>query len=166
MKNPFRNNHHQHEYQEFCHDTVPFRKYIQQQILQHCQKSNRLVWLVINKSDLNLKNANISNPAIKKILKVSAKTGTGVEYLLDAIITDCIENYIASEDSSKLFINLRQKQCFDSALPHIKHAINENRVELICLEIRQALANLDQIIGKTDNEDILGRIFSKFCIGK
>jgi tRNA modification GTPase len=47
-------------------------------------------------------------------------------------------------------------------------AIQSRNVPLSILstDIRDALAALDEIVGKTFNEDILGRIFSKFCIGK
>jgi tRNA modification GTPase len=37
---------------------------------------------------------------------------------------------------------------------------------ILVADIREALNALDEIVGKTYTEDILGRIFSKFCIGK
>ena len=42
----------------------------------------------------------------------------------------------------------------------------EASVELISVELRSALGRLDEIIGVTSNDDLLGLIFSKFCIGK
>jgi tRNA modification GTPase len=38
--------------------------------------------------------------------------------------------------------------------------------ELLSLDIREALHSLGEITGEVTNEDILGAIFSKFCIGK
>ena len=38
--------------------------------------------------------------------------------------------------------------------------------EFVALELRTALGALSDIVGVTYTEDILGRIFSKFCIGK
>ncbi|MCB0360904.1 MAG: hypothetical protein KDD44_14750, partial [Bdellovibrionales bacterium] len=38
--------------------------------------------------------------------------------------------------------------------------------EIVSLEIRAALHAIEDIVGVTESEDILGRIFSKFCIGK
>ena len=39
-------------------------------------------------------------------------------------------------------------------------------LEIVAADLRTALSALDELIGKTSPEDILGRIFSKFCIGK
>jgi len=38
--------------------------------------------------------------------------------------------------------------------------------ELLALEIREALDALGQILGRLSPDDLLGRIFSSFCIGK
>ncbi|MFM7739014.1 MAG: hypothetical protein ACKO9H_06395 [Planctomycetota bacterium] len=38
--------------------------------------------------------------------------------------------------------------------------------ELVAAELRVALDNLGQIAGTVYNDEILGRIFSRFCIGK
>ena len=38
--------------------------------------------------------------------------------------------------------------------------------EIIALDIRTALDAIGEIVGKTDTEDLLGEIFSSFCIGK
>jgi tRNA modification GTPase len=53
------------------------------------------------------------------------------------------------------------------ALSRVSAGVNQNgALELISADIREALKFLDEIVGKTYTEDILGRIFSKFCIGK
>ncbi len=38
--------------------------------------------------------------------------------------------------------------------------------ELVALELRVAMDDLSSVIGEVHNEDILGQIFSRFCIGK
>jgi tRNA modification GTPase len=37
---------------------------------------------------------------------------------------------------------------------------------MVLLDLYQALASLNELTGETTTEDILGRIFSSFCIGK
>ena len=43
---------------------------------------------------------------------------------------------------------------------------NNDALEFVLEDIRQALLCLEDLIGKIDIEDIYGEIFSKFCIGK
>jgi tRNA modification GTPase len=38
--------------------------------------------------------------------------------------------------------------------------------ELLAFELRGALAALEEITGESADEDVLGRIFSTFCVGK
>ena len=45
-------------------------------------------------------------------------------------------------------------------------AKNNDILEFVLEDIRQALLSLEELIGKIDIEDIYGEIFSKFCIGK
>jgi tRNA modification GTPase len=45
-------------------------------------------------------------------------------------------------------------------------AIQSGAAELIAAELRQALDSLGQVLGDVSPDDILGRIFSTFCIGK
>ena len=47
-----------------------------------------------------------------------------------------------------------------------KLILDDMPAELAASEIRNALENLGEIVGKVDCEEILDKIFSKFCIGK
>ncbi len=55
----------------------------------------------------------------------------------------------------------------DHALTEVKTGIeNQNTGDLVALDIKRALEHLGTISGEVTNEEILGTIFSKFCIGK
>jgi tRNA modification GTPase len=73
-------------------------------------------------------------------------------------------------DASTIVTNERQRECLSRAAHFLDAAIQgltEDRAEeLVSIDIRSALAALEEIVGKTYTEDILGRIFAKFCIGK
>ena len=43
---------------------------------------------------------------------------------------------------------------------------NKSNTDLLALDIKYALDSLGQITGEVTNDEILGNIFSKFCIGK
>ena len=57
----------------------------------------------------------------------------------------------------------RAAQSLDRALEALRNAAG---LEIISIELRDTLDDLAEVIGKTDNEDILTRLFQNFCIGK
>jgi tRNA modification GTPase len=69
-----------------------------------------------------------------------------------------------------LITNERHRDCLLKSCEYLvncKNLILSNAGnELISFEIREAMRQLEEIIGKTTNVDILNNIFSKFCIGK
>ena len=52
------------------------------------------------------------------------------------------------------------------AIENLRLANLEKDVEIIAEYLRTAIYNLERILGKVDIEDVLGEIFSSFCIGK
>jgi len=74
------------------------------------------------------------------------------------------------ESQNTIVTNLRHYEALiqaNDALNEIKAGIEaSNTTELIALDIKRALEYLGQITGEVTNEEILGNIFSKFCIGK
>jgi tRNA modification GTPase len=58
----------------------------------------------------------------------------------------------------------------EACLTHLRHAhafaLNEEPPELLALELRSALEQLGEMVGAVYTDDLLDRIFSRFCIGK
>jgi tRNA modification GTPase len=58
----------------------------------------------------------------------------------------------------------------DACLEHLRrahaHVLFEEPPELLALELRGALDQLGEMVGAVYTEDLLDRIFSRFCIGK
>lgn len=100
---------------------------------------------------------------------VSALAGIGISELCDAIVEKLLGDHQASA-GQLLICNARHKDALVSTVEAIKRAkkgiADKVPSEFIALEVRTALNALSEIIGLTHTEDILGRIFSKFCIGK
>lgn len=124
--------------------------------------SNKII-NVYNKTDLFTKTTNDR-------LCVSAKTGDNMDLLEDMIIKKA-KSLINPGEVSEVFItNQRHRDCL---LKSCEYLVNAKKLagegagnELISFEIREAMAALGEIIGRTTNVDILNNIFSKFCIGK
>jgi tRNA modification GTPase len=98
---------------------------------------------------------------------VSGKTGAGVDALLAAIATQ-LEGRIAS---ASVFSRQRHRTAINAALGALTSAntaLNRaaDQPELVATEIRVALTALEGILGHIGVEDLLGEIFSSFCIGK
>ena len=47
-----------------------------------------------------------------------------------------------------------------------KNLKNKSNTDLLALDIKYALTHLGEITGEISNDEVLGNIFSKFCIGK
>lgn len=99
-------------------------------------------------------------------LAVSAVTGEGLEELLDAISSRAAASLALAE--STIPTRLRHKSHLLDCLSCIDVAVSRDDLplELRAEELRQAADHLGRITGTTDVEDLLGVIFSEFCIGK
>lgn len=136
-------------------------------------QNTRHFTLIFNKIDLVSK-----SPSIKKILKVeqdldctliylSVKTGQGIELLKKHLK----ESVGMVENSNEGIFNARSRhlQALESGFEHLNQAQDKlafKAGELVAEELRQAQLCLEEITGKFTSDDLLGRIFSEFCIGK
>jgi tRNA modification GTPase len=95
---------------------------------------------------------------------LSAKTGAGVDRLKQAILAAAGWR-LAGEGT--FMARARHVQALKQALKHIDHArVTDGRLELLAEDLRLAHQSLGEITGATTAEDLLGEIFSRFCIGK
>ena len=123
------------------------------------------VLAVFNKSDL-LSSGSIS--AQKETILISAKTGDGIEALKQKILE--IVGWNGSQEGS-IVARRRHLDCLERASEHIAKseqfaANGNNSLELFAEELFLAQNHLGQITGKLLPDDLLGKIFSQFCIGK
>jgi tRNA modification GTPase len=121
---------------------------------------------VNNKSDL-LGNTK-ANKCESQALLISAKTGDGVEALKQKILESV--GWGGTQEGA-IVARRRHLDCLDRAATHLdnsqKFAADGNRsLELFAEELRLAQDQLGQITGKLLPDDLLGKIFSQFCIGK
>lgn len=102
-------------------------------------------------------------------IKISAKTGEGIDNLFSALKEKAIGINTFSEKTA-IVSNLRH---FNALKKAKKTLISANESieakmsgEYISVDLRNAESSLGEIIGKVTTDDILNNIFSKFCIGK
>lgn len=104
----------------------------------------------------------------KTHINISAKYGTGISELKSRLVKEVnISDY---NPSLTVVSNARHHQALthaEAAFTRTLEAIQNNLpTDLISAEIRTALTHLNEITGEITTNDILGNIFSKFCIGK
>ena len=104
----------------------------------------------------------------KRIMRISAKTGAGIKELKEAIE----ETLLGRNRSTDGFVitELRHREALEKASGALSRFLDALRsgesLEFLALDLRLALDGIGEITGETTTEDLLGRIFSKFCIGK
>jgi tRNA modification GTPase len=142
-------------------------------ILEDIRTKTSKIWLVFNKIDVSpdavAKFANQAGLA-DQVFYLSARTHNGFENLITALIEEIQSRRDDAADGSTTVTNERHRICLIKADEALERALDclktKKPLELASSEIRIALNALEEIIGKTWTDDILGRIFSKFCIGK
>jgi len=143
-------------------------------IQQIAEKNDVPLLVLANKTDLlNKENlSKIKSWGLQKFdqnfISLSALKKDEAQYLKDLLYQSLIKKDVAQE--SVLVSNIRHFDALkksNDALANVLNGVESNiSGELLSIDIRQALHYLGEITGEVTTDDLLGNIFSKFCIGK
>lgn len=123
--------------------------------------------IIFNKIDLCDETARSININGIDCIFLSAKTGQGLELLKQHIKTSIGFSQTVEGGFSARRRHLTALKKVQQCLLSAKQLISENSaLELIAEELRTAQQNLAEITGEFSSEDLLGQIFSEFCVGK
>jgi tRNA modification GTPase len=116
------------------------------------------------RTKIDLKGADA--PAGSANLAVSAKTGAGIDRLLD-VIADLAEERMSSHEPALLTLE-RHRRGFEDARQALASTLAPDAAEpeLIAEDLRRAASAMDRIVGRIGVEDVLGEIFARLCVGK
>ncbi len=122
--------------------------------------------LILNKTDLG------EHPSWQKTeaVRLSCNTGEGFDHLSE-MIRDSLHFGEVDWGEHAVAINARHQQSLMLARSGLLAALEllddpSSDTELAAIDLREALDALGEIPGRVDTEDLLGVIFSSFCIGK
>ncbi len=105
---------------------------------------------------------------IDEVLEISAKEHLGFKELESVFLNQTVGK--EALNGEPVVTNIRQKQALGAAIDSLRAAQTSLKrglsSEFVAVDLRQGLDRLGEIIGEVTTEDILGNIFSKFCIGK
>ena len=98
---------------------------------------------------------------------ISSTTGDGVDGMLSSISN----NITKSNSYSSILTNERHRMIIERTTVLLRLVLEEVaasdvRIEIVAENLRLAIVELDFLVGKINVEDVLGDIFSSFCIGK
>jgi tRNA modification GTPase len=97
---------------------------------------------------------------------LSAKTGAGVDRLLDAL-ADLAEERMSAREPALLIVE-RHRRAFEDAREALAATLGPDAAEweLVAEDLRRAAAAMDRVVGRIGAEDVLGEIFARLCVGK
>ena len=118
---------------------------------------------VLNKTDLRKTRRD-------GFIGLSVSTGEGFEVLCRALVSKLTSEIVMPDDSDLVIENERQKedlQRAEQALAGAKTAVeNDLPLDIVSMDIQEALQALGELTGEVTTDDILDRIFGSFCVGK
>ena len=121
---------------------------------------------IVNKPSLTVWNkADLPWPSGREGLKLSLKTGEGLDVLMEAITAKAKERLEAGGNSPVL-TRPRHRHALMEAHAALERASNVGEPELFTEDLRLALRAVGRITGRVDVEELLDTIFRDFCIGK
>lgn len=128
---------------------------------------NTAITVIRNKCDLSNETPGISTDGNYPVISLSAKDKSGLDSL-SAHLKECMGFDQVGED--QVIARQRHITALINAQLHIEAGKDQLELnfagELLAEELRIAQGYLNEITGEFSSDDLLGRIFSSFCIGK
>ena len=131
------------------------------EILDKTKDKKRIV--IMNKIDLNKENEYEAD------IYMSINDNLGLDKLEDKILDILNLNEFNTTDCNYLS-NVRHIDLLEKANEALHDAINaihnELEIDMISIDIKNALDNMGEIVGESNTELVIDRLFARFCLGK
>jgi len=124
---------------------------------------------VVNKEDLGVKlDVETLKKHFRTVITVSAQTGEGIAELREAMARALRLHEIVPDGT--MVTNPRQAEVLSRAHQAVRRAADALRMgmtpDMVLSDSEEAVGILGELTGRSTTEDILGAIFSRFCVGK
>jgi tRNA modification GTPase len=104
-------------------------------------------------------------PSAREGLRISAKTGEGLDHLLQHLRGQ-VRARLEHPRESVALTRARHRECVSAAAQALARARGQTQSELIAEDLRLALRAIGRLTGRVDIEELLDTVFRDFCIGK
>ena len=122
---------------------------------------DKKIVMVLNKTD-------VVPSQVEEAIHISAKQGSNIEQLKDRLVSEVQGDFNLGNET--IVSNARHYEALVQTAESLQKAeeglATEVTADFVAMDIRQAMFHLGSITGDISTDDLLGNIFSKFCIGK
>ena len=132
-------------------------------------KKNKIA--IISKNDLNatLEKAEIFKKGAIPYIEANFRSEIDRPKIIEFLGTAIHKTYTITLDSEAILCNKRHEELarrIQKKLETILETDMKIGIEIIAYELKRVIADFDEFLGETSNEDVINAIFSEFCIGK
>ena len=139
------------------------------EVIQEIQNNNKKTIVLLNKIDLERK-IELDEFGLENIMEISAKDNIGIEDMEERIYSYIVEEKVEDSSEKLIITNIRHKTALEKtkdAIRNIFETIDAGMpMDLISVDLKEALDSLSEITGEISSEDILDHVFGNFCVGK
>lgn len=139
------------------------------EILEYIKENNKKTIYLINKIDLTPK---LEKSMLKgeNIIEISAMKNIGIDKMENKLYSYIVDNEVNDSGNTHILTNIRHKTALEktkTAIENIFTTIDLGfPLDLISVDLKEALDSLSEITGEITSEDVLDHIFKNFCVGK
>lgn len=125
---------------------------------------------IVNKIDIGTKIDYDKFPKINKWIAISAINNTGIDEMEDKIYRHIIDENVEDSSEKLVLTNVRHKAALENTYEALQNIFSTVRdgypMDLMAVDIKDALDSLSLVTGEISSEDLLDHIFKNFCVGK
>lgn len=141
--------------------------------LKICEIQKKNIPLIICLNKIDLVNVKQTYPECVKnntnTVEISAVTGEGLD-ALKGMIEEMFNVRSFDKKQDKLVVNQRHKMYLENAKKSLNDAIksvdDDESIDISAILITEAINALGSVTGESTSEDVVNKIFEKFCLGK
>ena len=138
------------------------------ELISSLKEENSPKIAVINKCDVNDAGITLPSGLFEHQIRMSAKEGTGLEELKNAVEQLFIDEKIDTA-ADAIVTNAREFAALGEAIELISDAVTTAKMlgaDTAASDLERAIAVLSELDGKAVSENVVSEIFSRFCVGK
>lgn len=135
----------------------------------HDALTNSRVMAVFNKTDLTRQLTLPDSIRFEAHIDMAVRSGNGLDTLKRAVCDHFQKNTAIDRRELVALSRSRHRDALNSAetaLNRFMSGLEQNSLELLAIDLRDALDSVGSVTGQTTNDELLDQIFSSFCIGK